>query len=91
MKEFNIIKEKDEINHSYNVECAAISDGNLIIIIDKTEVDDFLIDFMNKKYAYKIIINTDTVNISFKTRVFVERFFENDCFYTFIVSNFLSN
>lgn len=78
MKTLTLITEGNEINHHYEMKSVAIvpafrgisDDYKFMIMIEKDEADDFLMDFIEGKTGYRIQIDTDSVRIEVKRRCF---------------------
>ena len=74
MNELTLITEGFKLNHSYTIESAAIKKSDLVVVIKDSEKDEFLVDFIKGKTAYKIAVNTDIAEIRIKHVVFVRSF-----------------
>lgn len=78
MNEITILTDKNVPNQSYVIENAALNRSDLIIVIKTEQKDMFLDEFIHGKTAYRIILNTDNIEIRVKKPVSVRSFMEGN-------------
>ena len=95
MNEITILTDKNVPNQSYVIESAALNRSDLIIVIKEEQKDMFLDDLIHGKTAFKIILNTDNIEIRVKHPVSVRSFMNgnngSDDLISFIIDLSLKN